>query len=36
MAQEMTSRERIRRMFEHREADRIPILEEPWDTTCEL
>ena len=35
MAQEMTSRERIRRMFEHREADRIPILEEPWETTCE-
>lgn len=35
MAQEMTSRERIRRMFEHREADRVPIVETPWATTLE-
>jgi len=33
MAAEMTSRERVRRMFEHREADRIPIWENPWVTT---
>ena len=31
----MTSRERFQRMFEHREADRVPILASPWSTTLE-
>ena len=35
MAAEMTSRERVQRMFEHKEADRIPIWENPWATTLE-
>ncbi len=29
----MNSYERIKRMYEHREADRIPILDEPWKGT---
>ena len=29
----MTSNERIRRMFEHKEADRIPITDSPWSGT---
>ena len=29
----MTSRERFARMFEHREADRIPIIDDPWAGT---
>jgi len=29
----MTSQERIRRMFEHREADRVPITDSPWEGT---
>lgn len=29
----MTSRERFKRAFERRDADRIPITDEPWDTT---
>ncbi len=29
----MTSRERIGRMFEHKEADRVPLHEIPWDAT---
>ena len=29
----MTSKERITRMFEHREADRVPITDFPWDGT---
>ena len=29
----MTSRERFLRMFEHKEADRIPIIDEPWNGT---
>jgi uroporphyrinogen decarboxylase len=29
----MTSRERFARMFEHREADRIPIIDGPWGDT---
>jgi uroporphyrinogen decarboxylase len=29
----MTSKERIGRMFEHREADRVPITDEPWAGT---
>ncbi len=31
----MTTRERFERMFEHKEADRVPILGAPWDTTLE-
>lgn len=33
--QPMTSRERFIRMFEHKEADRIPIIDDPWDATVE-
>ncbi len=29
----MTSWERFKRMYEHREADRIPIIDEPWNGT---
>ena len=32
---EMTSRERFTRMFEHREADRVPIIDSPWGATIE-
>lgn len=32
---EMTSRERLKRTFEHREADRVPILAAPWGSTIE-
>lgn len=32
---EMTSRERFQRMFEHREADRVPIIDGPWAATIE-
>ncbi len=32
---EMTSHERFTRMFEHREADRVPIIDIPWDSTIE-
>ena len=32
---EMTSRERFTRMYEHREADRIPIIDSPWSATIE-
>ena len=32
---EMTSHERIKRMFEHREADRVPITDSPWASTLE-
>ena len=32
---EMTSRERITRMFEHRDADRIPVMDSPWGATIE-
>jgi len=31
----MTSLERWRRMFEHREADRVPFFDSPWKTTIE-
>lgn len=31
----MTTRERITRMYEHKEADRIPIMDYPWPTTVE-
>jgi uroporphyrinogen decarboxylase len=30
---EMTSKERFTRMFEHKEADRVPIIDGPWGTT---
>lgn len=30
---EMTTHERIKRMYEHREADRIPIFDVPWSST---
>ena len=32
---EMTSHERFKRMFEHREADRVPIMDHPWAATIE-
>jgi len=32
---EMTSRERFSRMFEHRQADRVPIIDSPWGSTIE-
>jgi uroporphyrinogen decarboxylase len=31
----MTSRERFSRIYEHREADRIPIIDSPWGATIE-
>ncbi len=31
----LTSRERFQRMFEHRDADRIPIIDDPWGATLE-
>lgn len=30
---EMTSRERFSRIFDHKEADRVPIIDAPWGTT---
>lgn len=33
--QEMTSYERFKRMFEHRDADRVPIIDSPWGDTIE-
>ena len=32
---ELTSKERFKRMFEHKEADRIPIIDSPWASTSE-
>lgn len=32
---EMTTRERMKRMYEHREADRVPISDSPWGSTLE-
>lgn len=32
---QMTSRERILRMYEHREADRVPVTDGPWASTIE-
>lgn len=29
----MTSRERFLRMYQHREADRVPIIDSPWNGT---
>ena len=31
----MTTRQRFRRMFKHQEADRVPMLASPWNTTIE-
>jgi uroporphyrinogen decarboxylase len=31
----MTTNERVRRMYEHREADRVPITDDPWPATVE-
>ena len=31
----MTSHDRFRRMFEHRDADRVPIIDSPWPATLE-
>jgi len=31
----MTSEQRFKRMFEHRSADRVPIMDHPWDATIE-
>jgi len=33
--QELTSRERFARMFAHKEADRVPIIDSPWAATLE-
>ncbi len=35
MGSALTSRERFQRMFEHREADRVPIIDIPWGATIE-
>lgn len=32
---ELTSRERFLRMYEHREADRVPVIDHPWAATLE-
>jgi uroporphyrinogen decarboxylase len=32
---EMTTHKRVKRIFEHREADRIPITDSPWETTIQ-
>lgn len=32
---EMTTHERVTRMFEHRDADRVPITDSPWGTTVQ-
>ena len=32
---EMTSRERFQRMYQHKEADRVPMVGGPWGTTIE-
>ncbi len=32
---EMTTHERVSRMYQHREADRVPIYEEPWVSTLD-
>mgnify|MGYP000883678232 FL=1 len=31
----MTTHERFTRMFQHREADRVPIYDSPWSSTIE-
>ncbi|MHC4916585.1 MAG: uroporphyrinogen decarboxylase family protein [Planctomycetota bacterium] len=32
---EMTTKERMRRMYEHRDADRVPVTDNPWAATVE-
>ncbi len=32
---EMTTHERVTRMYEHREADRVPVTDSPWEATVE-
>ena len=32
---EMTTRERVKRMYEHKEADRVPVTDVPWASTVE-
>lgn len=32
---EMTTRERVLRMYEHKEADRVPVTDTPWDATLQ-
>ena len=32
---EMTTFERVKRMYEHRDADRVPIIDGPWNSTVE-
>jgi len=32
---ELTTHERVKRMYEHREADRVPITDSPWGATIE-
>ena len=32
---EMTTRERFARIFDHKEADRVPIIDDPWKATIE-
>lgn len=35
MSAKLTSRERFRRMYDHKEADRVPIIDGPWGATIE-
>ena len=35
MADKLTSRERFSRIYQHKEADRVPIADGPWGTTIE-
>jgi uroporphyrinogen decarboxylase len=35
MAEKLTSRERFSRMYQHKEADRVPITDGPWGSTIE-
>lgn len=32
---ELTTHERVKRMYEHRQADRVPITDSPWGATIE-
>ena len=35
MSEKLTSRERFKRIYQHKDADRIPIIDSPWGTTIE-
>lgn len=35
MAEKLTSRERFARIYQHKDADRIPIIDYPWESTIE-